>query len=237
MPLTNAERQRKWREKQTQCNERGYKKKDMERKAAKRAELRKDEEKYSKYLEADRKRKQKKSQNRHTISTGSGIQLNTEAVSFCDKSTPGQSLTAPECTPGPSTSTLQHESSKDIRENLAQCTVRTGPAISQSLSAIQLHVPYRSRESFGKGVKRALCALPHSPRKKIAVLSKVVSDLSPSSRASVIKHPVSAPAGRKPKLSSNIRQSIVEFLESPNISYTCPGRKDQLYCGKDKDGN
>ena len=82
--------------------------------------------------------------------------------------------------------------------------------------------------------------LPKTPGKKKKVLSKIVSTLS-----SCCKTAVFTSAWRKldhniildwPKISSGLRETVISFLEKPDImSYCKSGRKDTDYI--DKDGN
>ena len=67
------------------------------------------------------------------------------------------------------------------------------------------------------------------------VLCALVKNLSPSKKKHIFfsarKQLSLGKIGRPSKVDSN-RESIVAFIEQPDISYCCPGRKDTVYCGK-----
>ena len=97
---------------------------------------------------------------------------------------------------------------------------------------------YSSRQSLGKAVAHSIRTLSKTPHKKKQVLSKIVSTLSPCSKTALFTS-----TGRKldhnsilgwPKISSELRETVVSFLEKPDVSYCKPGRKDLVYIGKDE---
>ena len=99
---------------------------------------------------------------------------------------------------------------------------------------------YSSRQSLGKAVARTIRTLPKIPGKKKQVLSKIVSTLSPCTKTAVFTS-----ARRKfdhnnilglPNISSGLRETVISFLEKPDISYCKPVRKDMVYIGKDENG-
>ena len=99
---------------------------------------------------------------------------------------------------------------------------------------------YSSRQSLGKAVARTVRMLCKTPGKKKQVLSKIVSTLSPCSKTTVYtsawrKLDHNSILGRA-KISSGLRQTVISFLEKPDISYCKPGRKDMVYIGKDENG-
>ena len=90
---------------------------------------------------------------------------------------------------------------------------------------------HSSRQSLGKAV---------APGKKKQVLSKIVSILSPCSKTAVFisawrKLDHNSILGRL-KISSGLRETVISFLEKPDISYCKPVRKDMVYIGKDENG-
>ena len=99
---------------------------------------------------------------------------------------------------------------------------------------------YSSRQSLGKAVAHSIRTLSKTPHKKKQVLSKIVSTLSPCSKTTVCtsawrKLDHNSILGRA-KISSGLRQTVISFLEKPDISYCKPGRKDTVYIGKDENG-
>ena len=99
---------------------------------------------------------------------------------------------------------------------------------------------YSSRQSLGKAVACTIRTLPKTPGKKKQVLSKIVSTLSPCSKAAVFtsaqrKFDHNSILGQ-PKISSGLRETVILFLEKPDISYCKPGRKDMAYIDKDENG-
>ena len=99
---------------------------------------------------------------------------------------------------------------------------------------------YSSRQSLGKAVAHTVRMLCKTPGKKKQILSKIVSTLSPCSKTTVCTS-----AWRKldhnsilgwAKISSGLRETVISFLEKPDISYCKPGRKDMVYIGKDENG-
>ena len=93
---------------------------------------------------------------------------------------------------------------------------------------------FTTKQAFGKATARAIKNLPKSPRRKREVISALVSSLSPSSKNHIFKT-----TRRKLQVTTNhlcnlnnIKDSIISFLERPDISYCKPGRKDSVYCGK-----
>ena len=99
---------------------------------------------------------------------------------------------------------------------------------------------FGSNQAKGKSVKRASEALPQSTPKKVEVLSTLVEKLTPNSKQRIFnnvrRQMTSSTTGRPKSLTEEQNTWILEFLMQPNISYTCPGRKDQVYIGKDASG-
>ena len=68
--------------------------------------------------------------------------------------------------------------------------------------------------------------LPNSPRKKSEVIGNLAKKYN-------LKVKLIEPQGRKSKiLSPEQDQWLTDFLERPEMSYTNPGRKDNVYIGK-----
>ena len=69
---------------------------------------------------------------------------------------------------------------------------------------------------------------------KIKVLSALVKSLSPSTKKNIFsdaRRELSFTPGQPSKVIQN-KDSLIAFLEQPDISYWAPGRKDTAYCGK-----
>ena len=175
MPLSGAERAKKYRERRRSLDEDDFLMKDKERKRKERIALKMDDDKYSKEKEKDRRKRMKKMKN-----------LN--------------------------------DSCERIGEDMGT---------------------FKSRQSLGKSVKKVSKALPNSPRKKATVISKIVRDLDTESKKQIFtesrRQYSDTNVGRPEKFDDKKREEIIAFLERLDISYTWPGRKEQVYCGK-KDG-
>ena len=94
--------------------------------------------------------------------------------------------------------------------------------------------PGSSKQSIGKSIAKAKQALPKHTPLKVKVISNLVTQLSPHSKTSVFssaKRSLNKP-GRPRKKITEVRDRILRFLEKPDMSYCCPGRKDTVYCGK-----
>ena len=176
MPLSGAERAKKYRERRRSLDEDDFLMKDKERKRKERIALKMDDDKYSKEKEKDRRRKRMKKM-----------------------------------------------------ENLNDSCERIGEDMGT----------FKSRQSLGKSVKKVSKALPNSPRKKATVIRKIVRDLDTESKKQIFtesrRQYSDTNVGRPEKFDDKKREEIIASLERLDISYTCPGRKEQVYCGK-KDG-
>ncbi|KAJ8018751.1 hypothetical protein HOLleu_43072 [Holothuria leucospilota] len=75
--------------------------------------------------------------------------------------------------------------------------------------------------------------MPRSPRKKTAVLKKLFSNLTSDKKTKIGEDSMAARRARK---LTEAKRIAAEFLERSDISYTCPGQRDQVYCGKDETG-
>ena len=110
---------------------------------------------------------------------------------------------------------------------------------NQSPSTSTLTTPFSNRASLHRSVNKATLALPKSPWKKTHVIHSLIHNLSPSSRGNLSKmmrwqHDKSSSTGWH--ILSEEKLSNLTFLKSEGISYTVPGRKDQVYIGKGLDG-
>ena len=74
---------------------------------------------------------------------------------------------------------------------------------------------FGSKQSFCRSISRAEKYLPYSPRKKAEVIQ------------------LKENGGCKAKILSQEQERwLIDYLERPEISYTNPGRKDNVYIGK-----
>jgi hypothetical protein len=81
---------------------------------------------------------------------------------------------------------------------------------------------FMTPQSFGKAVKRARKQLPESPRKKKAVLRKLVEEVGlPASET-----PTKQKTG--PKVNEELNKKVSDFYNSDDISWQAPGRKDRV---------
>ena len=129
----------------------------------------------------------------------------------------------------------------------ASASMETTPTLETPAQAPTQDTPSSSTQAFNsnatlaRSVKKASQALPRSPRKRTTVIHKLVEGLSPGQRKNLNKKfrrksgDVHA-GGRRPVFDDDKKKFLIKFLEGADISYTMPGRKDQVYVGKDKDG-
>ena len=100
--------------------------------------------------------------------------------------------------------------------------------------------PFSNKASLHRSMNKARQALPKSPWKKTKVIQCLIHNLSPSSRGNLSKmmkwQPEPSSKGRHPSLSDEKKEFLLAFFKSEGMSYTMPGRKDQVYVGKDENG-
>lgn len=85
-------------------------------------------------------------------------------------------------------------------------------------SRTQLRNTYGSPQAFGKAMSKSLKSLPHSPTKKVAVVSAIATNLGLNLQTSQ-KNIVS---------DEELHNLVVEFFFRPDIVYTAPGMKDEI---------
>ncbi|KAI5696363.1 hypothetical protein M8J76_010205 [Diaphorina citri] len=101
---------------------------------------------------------------------------------------------------------------------------------SQDHEATSLIGSYKNLQTFGKAVKKIKGTLPNSPRKKEAVIKKVVTDiLGPNVLVQKLQ--------KKPShiLSEEHKAKVKEFYCQDDISCQAPGIKDTISLRSDKD--
>ena len=94
--------------------------------------------------------------------------------------------------------------------------------------------PGSSKQVVSRSVAKLKRAMPKSSPLKVKVLSPLVKSLSPSKKKNIFsdaRKQLFFKTGRPSKVLQN-KESIIAFLEQPDISYCAPGRKDTAYCGK-----
>lgn len=82
---------------------------------------------------------------------------------------------------------------------------------------------FKSQQSYGRAIHKAKSALPNSPNKKRAVVINLAEKFGTPPKADVIIENVIP----------QLHQMVVEFYESEQISWQCPGRKDYVTVVKD----
>lgn len=84
------------------------------------------------------------------------------------------------------------------------------------------HHGYSSRQSFGKATKKAASALPYSPIKKRSVVRALAMEVGLEVAEQTTKK--TAPN----TLDDDVKQSVLSFYESDDISWQAPGLKDRV---------
>ena len=98
---------------------------------------------------------------------------------------------------------------------------------------------YSNKQSLSKGVKKAKSALPTGTPKKVAVLSSVLGSMTPKSKDKIFtqaRRKIIPDRVGRPSFTELQQQWIIDYLKKPNITYTCPGRKESIYMGKNAEG-
>ena len=97
---------------------------------------------------------------------------------------------------------------------------------SSSSSVVPQGSAFSSKQSLVRSVTRAEKHLPNSPRKKTEIIGKLAKKYN-------LRIQFKDSRGRKAKiLSDDQEQWIIDYLERPEVTYTNPGRKDNVYVGK-----
>lgn len=101
-----------------------------------------------------------------------------------------------------------------------------------------LNSSYTTRQSLGKAVSRVSKTLPQTPVKKKQIISKILSNFSPTSKGEIFAsaRKSTSSAGRPSSGTIKNKEVVMSFLERPDISYCKPGRRDTIYCGKNENG-
>ena len=176
-PMTNAERQRKWREKKAkEVGPEELRKKDKERQQLKRSRTDEDSKKILKEKQAERQRKCR-------------VNKKKTAQSFVPNLSFGSSV-------------FGSFSSKSRSLNRAQNDLPKNPI--------------QKREIVKSLFEYEIDATPTQKR----VISEWISGMNCDSR------------GRPAKMKDEICEKLRKFLDHTDVSYTLPGRQNQIYMGK-----
>ena len=81
---------------------------------------------------------------------------------------------------------------------------------------------YKSPQTLGKALRKVKCSLPSSPRKKIAVIEKLVEQALPD----VKLKKKNLKQKRTPR--NDIKETVIEFFTRDDMSHQAPGRKDVI---------
>ena len=89
--------------------------------------------------------------------------------------------------------------------------------------------PYGTKQSYGKALARTRRSLPMSPRKKVAVVAGLASDVGLT-----LENNMNRNLRKSHGLSDDTKTAVGEFYYRPDISYTMPGMNDVMTVGTDK---
>ena len=88
---------------------------------------------------------------------------------------------------------------------------------------------FSQRSSHMRSVRKAEKSLPRSPRKRNAV----VSSLAKKFQLRILPQHSQSNRGRtKQDLDADEKSWLIDFLDRQDITYTTPGKRDQVYMGK-----
>ena len=86
--------------------------------------------------------------------------------------------------------------------------------------AFCVKMPFKSRQSAGKALKKAFSSLPKSPRKRAHVATEIA-------RESGLVLSASKQAGSKNSIDDKLKKAVINFYCADETSWQAPGRKDQ----------
>ncbi|CAF0830692.1 unnamed protein product [Adineta steineri] len=89
---------------------------------------------------------------------------------------------------------------------------------------------YKSRQSFGKAVKRVTESLPKDTNKCISVIRHIAQELN------IIPKTTSSHKREQRSLPNDLKKLVIEFYHRDDISYQLPGKRDCISI-KDDNGN
>ena len=107
---------------------------------------------------------------------------------------------------------------------------RPGSSADQNDLSLSISTSSLTKQSLHCSLSRANNFLPKSPHKKAEVIEKLAEKYK-------VKFQFKKSAGGRPRKDFNEeeKQWLIEFLARADLTYTNPGRKDNVYIGK-KDG-
>ena len=116
-----------------------------------------------------------------------------------------------------------------VRWELEEMDISSGRSRNESSSS--------SAASLAKSVYKVKRNMPRRKSTKVNVVSKIIKAMTPASKKSLLKITnLTYDPSRRQEQASTMDDRILKFLEQPDISYVCPGRKDTVYVGKDERG-
>jgi len=89
-------------------------------------------------------------------------------------------------------------------------------------SSVSIESPFRSRQAYGKALKRVKVGLPYSPRKKAAVVTQIATEIGLR---------VVSPINRnilRPRLTYDTKNCVTNYYLRDDISRAHPGKRDVI---------
>ena len=90
----------------------------------------------------------------------------------------------------------------------------------------QNHSAFSTKQSRSRSLKKADEHLPQSPRKKVEIIQNLAS------KYKMRIHPNEKRGRPRKELSDEKKEWMIEFLGRSDMTYTNPGRQDNIYMGK-----
>ena len=102
--------------------------------------------------------------------------------------------------------------------------------------------PFNNKQTKARLLNKTKASLPKDRSQVAEIVSEIVKDMTPTKKKMVVSQlrctPTTNPAlGRPLSLDEERTAFILSVLEREDVSYTMPGKKDQVYVGKDSEGN
>uniref|UniRef100_A0A8D9F251 Uncharacterized protein n=1 Tax=Cacopsylla melanoneura TaxID=428564 RepID=A0A8D9F251_9HEMI len=86
--------------------------------------------------------------------------------------------------------------------------------------------PYKCPQTLSKAVKKVTSNLPSTPRRKKAVIEKIVKDYCPQLSKRKLFNNDHTPSSKKSQEDQDVASLVLKFYERDDISRQAPGRKD-----------
>lgn len=155
-------------------------------------------------------------------------------------STPSTPVNSPSTKPSTSSIASSYISSTPARAHLVTSpSTPSGASPEQLTSPLPQENPFGTKQAFYRSFNKTKNTLPKNPNQKVFVLANMVKDLSPTKKNLLLRslnRKPSHPGGRPVLLDEGKQEFVRAYLESPGISYTMSGRKDNVYLGKNQNG-